>query len=79
MYSAAALHALERALAGQQAKVMAGRIHKNGLVALKSLYSEQCILCAVPTYGKTKRGNGDSQFGDLHDLLKLVRNFKSQK
>jgi hypothetical protein len=76
--SAAALHALERAMFEQQAKSTAGRIHKNGLVALKSLYSEQCILCAVPTYGKTKRGNGDSLFGDLHDLLKLVRNFNQK-
>jgi hypothetical protein len=77
--SAAALSALEQILAKPQAKALAARIHKNGLSTLKSLYFEQCILCAVPTYGKTKRGTGDSQLCDIHDLLKLVRNFRSQK
>jgi hypothetical protein len=77
--SAAALHALEQVISAPQAKSLADRIHKNGLATLQSLYFEQCILCAVPTYGKTKRGNGLSPLGDLHSLLKLVRNFRSQK
>ncbi|MBS1994418.1 MAG: hypothetical protein JSS83_28090 [Cyanobacteria bacterium SZAS LIN-3] len=77
--SAAALSALEQVIASPQAKTLSARIHKNGLATLKSLYFEQCILCAVPTYGKTKRGNGDSQLCDLQDLLKMVRNFKGQK
>jgi len=77
--SAADLHALVGVLSEPQAKVMAARIHKNGLATLNSLYFEQCILCAVPTYGKTERGNGDSQLCDLQDLLRLVPNFKSQK
>jgi hypothetical protein len=77
--SAAALHALEQVLSKPKGQTLAARIHKNGLAVLKSLYFEQCILCAVPTYGKTKRGNGDSQLCDLQDLLKLVRNFKSQR
>jgi len=81
--SAAALYALEQVLdrrvsPNPQAKTLTARIHKNGLATLKALYFEQCILCAIPTYGKTKRGNGDS-LGDLHSLLKLVRDFKGQK
>jgi len=78
--SAAALYALEQIMDRTQAQVktLSARIHKNGLATLKTLYFEQCILCAIPTYGKTKRGNGDS-LGDLQNLLKLVRNFKGQK
>ncbi len=75
--TAAALQALEQALSRTGGKALANRIHKNGLAALQSLYFEQCILCAVPTYGKTKRGSGDLR--DLQDLLKLVRNFESQR
>jgi len=74
--AAASLHALEQVLSRTSGKTLSDRIHKNGLAALQSMYFEQCILCAVPTYGKTKRGSGDLR--DLQDLLTHVRNFKSQ-
>jgi hypothetical protein len=75
--SAAALHALELVISLPQGKTAAARIHKSGLAALQSLYFEQCILCAVPTYGKTKRGSADLK--DLQSLLQAVRDFQSQR
>ena len=76
--SAAALLALERVL-GQaqpnlaqqnQIETLAARIDKNGLSALKDFYLEQCILCAVPVYGKTRSGTVKNQLWHLPNLLR---------
>ncbi|MBU6453774.1 MAG: hypothetical protein KGS72_18485 [Cyanobacteria bacterium REEB67] len=74
---AAALQAIERIVGTNRAKSLATRIHKNGLASLKSFYLEQCILCAITTYSKTKRGNNDLHLWDRPDLLKRLRNFNS--
>jgi hypothetical protein len=50
------------------------RIHNNSILLLKSLYEEQCLLCAVPDYGETRRNDITS----LANLAKLVKNLRAR-
>mgnify|MGYP000538052240 CR=1 FL=1 len=54
---AASLLALEQnsQIPEQDLRKLAAKIQVNGVKALKSLYAEQCILCAVPTYARSRR------------------------
>ena len=84
--AAAALQSLERVhsqarpnLAQQnQINTLAARIDKNGMNVLKGFYLEQCILCAVPVYGKTRSSTVKNQLWHQPDLLSRVRNFNNQ-
>jgi hypothetical protein len=86
--SAAALQALERVMSQDrsnlnlvqqnQIEALAARIDRNGLDVLKGFYLEQCILCAIPAYGKTRSGTVKDQLWHLPDLLDRVRNFNNQ-
>jgi hypothetical protein len=49
-------------------------IHNNSILLLKSLYEEQCLLCAVPDYGETRRNDIIS----LANLAKLVKNIRAR-
>lgn len=53
---------------------VAQRIHNNSILLLKSLYEEQCLLCAVPDYGETRRNDITS----LANLAKLVKNLRAR-
>lgn len=50
------------------------RIHNNSILLLKSLYEDQCLLCAVPDYGETRR----SDITSLANLAKLVKNLRAR-
>ncbi len=50
------------------------RIHDNAVLLLKSLYEEQCLLCAIPEYGETRRTDAIS----LANLARLVKNLSSR-
>jgi hypothetical protein len=49
------------------------RIHDNSILLLKSLYEEQCLLCAVPDYGETRR----KDLIRLADLARLVKRMRA--
>lgn len=65
---AASLLATERVAHRQDFKRLTGKIQSNGISVLKSLYSEQCLLCAVPTYARSRR-----TATSLADLLQRIR------
>jgi hypothetical protein len=65
---AASLLATEKVAHRQDFKRLTGKIQSNGISVLKSLYSEQCLLCAVPTYARSRR-----TATSLADLLQRIR------
>ncbi len=67
---AASLLALEQSsqLPDKDLRKVAAKIQANGIKALKELYAEQCILCAVPTYTRSRRTETS-----LLDLIARVR------
>lgn len=67
----AAVLAVEQASTGSSFSAVCQRIHGNSLLLLKSLYEEQCLLCAVPDYGETRRN--DIRLADLARLVKGLR------
>jgi hypothetical protein len=67
----AAVQAVELASTAPDFSVVCQRIHGNSLLILKSLYEEQCLLCAVPDYGETRRN--DIRLADLARLVKNLR------
>ncbi len=50
------------------------RIHDNSILLLKSLYEEQCLLCAVPEYGETRRTDVTS----LANLARMVKHLSAR-
>lgn len=67
----ASLLAVERA-AQSKDKTLAARIQANGIALLKSLYEEQCLLCALPDYGPTRR----TDILKLASLAKLAKSLR---
>ncbi|MDZ4837638.1 MAG: hypothetical protein SGJ27_27955 [Candidatus Melainabacteria bacterium] len=67
----AAVLAVEQASTTANFSAVCQRIHGNSLLILKSLYEEQCLLCAVPDYGETRRN--DIRLADLARLVKGLR------
>lgn len=65
---AASLVATEVASSKRDFGKQATRIHNDGIAALQGLYVEQCILCAVPTYARSRRTTTS-----LIDLLLRVK------
>ena len=71
---AASLQALElhsaSSMAGSNdlAKI-AAKIQANGIKELKALYNDQCLLCAVPTYARSRRT--ETSLSDLIQRLRL--------
>jgi hypothetical protein len=47
---------------------VAARIQANGIKELKALYNDQCLLCAVPTYARSRRTESS-----LTDLIKRIK------
>lgn len=67
----AAVLAVEQASTAADFSAVCQRIHSNSILLLKSLYEEQCLLCAVPDYGETRRN--DIRLADLARLVKGLR------
>ncbi|MFA6213582.1 MAG: hypothetical protein WC714_29360 [Candidatus Obscuribacterales bacterium] len=70
---AASLQALElqsasNTLTSNDLAKITARIQANGIKELKALYSEQCLLCAVPTYARSRRTESS-----LTDLIQRIR------
>jgi len=70
----AAVLAVENATGSADFTRVSQRIHDNAILLLKSLYEEQCLLCAVPEYGETRRNDVTR----LATLAKLVKNLRSR-
>lgn len=71
---AASLLTTEKVAHRQDFKRLLSKIHSNGIAVLKSLYSEQCLLCAVPTYARSRR-----TATSLQDLLQRIRDARSSE
>lgn len=70
---AASLAALEAAsLKGSAAKELK-RIQSNTVRALKDFYLDQCLLCAVTTYSKSRRTENSLKGKSVENLLKALR------
>lgn len=65
---AASLLAVEKIAHRQDFKRLTSKIQTNGITVLKGLYSAQCLLCAVPTYARSRRTETS-----LQDLLQRIR------
>lgn len=70
----AAVLAVENASGSADFARICQRIHNNSILLLKSLYEEQCLLCAVPEYGETRRNDVTR----LANLAKLVNNLRAR-
>ncbi|CAN5148008.1 hypothetical protein BH11CYA1_BH11CYA1_28420 [soil metagenome] len=69
---AASLQALELQTASKDLAKISAKIHANGIKELKALYSDQCLLCAVPTYARSRRT--ESSLTDLIQRIRLSMN-----
>jgi hypothetical protein len=69
---AASLQALElnstSSVSSNDLAKIAARIQANGIKELKALYNDQCLLCAVPTYARSRRTESS-----LTDLIQRIR------
>ncbi len=70
---AASLAAHEIASSKRDFRAISNRVQTNGITALKALYAEQCILCAVPTYARSRRTETS-----LTDLLLRVKSARGE-
>jgi len=70
---AASLLALElnSLQAEKELRKLVAKVQANGVKALKELYGEQCILCAVPTYNRSRRT--ETSLTDLIARIKYAR------
>lgn len=64
----AALMALETASQGANFSRVAARIQSNCIASLKVFYLEQCLLCDIPTYSKSRRTENSLRAKTLDSL-----------
>jgi len=69
----ASLLALELACQRADLKRVAARIHRQCLSALKDFYLDQCLLCAVPSYAKSRRTADGLKGQSLEALVQNLR------
>lgn len=69
----ASLLALELACQRPDLKRVAPRIHRQCLSALKDFYLDQCLLCAIPSYAKSRRTADGLKGQSLEALVQNLR------
>jgi len=63
------LHSTGSATGSNDLAKIAAKIQANGIKELKALYNDQCLLCAVPTYARSRRT--ETSLSDLIQRLRL--------
>jgi hypothetical protein len=63
------LHSTSSATGSNDLAKITAKIQANGIKELKALYNDQCLLCAVPTYARSRRT--ETSLSDLIQRLRL--------